>query len=91
MKGKLCECVKCEPSNPVVRVRTYGWGNQAFSGGNYFFWIPIAGPYIGAVIGAVLYELTIGIHLDRKSDFVVDIDYEESQRDSKKLMASASP
>ncbi|CAH8596737.1 unnamed protein product [Schistosoma mattheei] len=76
---------------PRLMIFIFGWGNQAFSGGNYFFWIPIAGPYIGAVIGAVLYELTIGIHLDRKSDFVVDIDYEESQRDSKKLMASASP
>ncbi|VDQ04006.1 unnamed protein product [Trichobilharzia regenti] len=42
------------------------WGGSAFTSGDYFFWIPILGPYIGALIGAILYELTIGIHLDRK-------------------------
>ncbi|XP_018648766.1 hypothetical protein Smp_125220 [Schistosoma mansoni] len=68
-----------------------GWGNKAFSGANYFFWIPIVGPYIGAVIGGILYEMTIGIHLDRKSDFVVDVDYDDSHRDGKKLVAYSSP
>lgn len=27
-----------------------------------YFWIPIVGPHIGAIVGALLYKLTIGIH-----------------------------
>ncbi|VDP67061.1 unnamed protein product [Echinostoma caproni] len=46
-----------------------GWGSSAFTSGNYYFWIPIVGPYLGAVIGALLYELTIGIHVSgRKTE-----------------------
>ncbi|KAH8857071.1 Aquaporin-9 [Schistosoma japonicum] len=76
---------------PRLMIFLFGWGSQAFSGANYFFWIPIVGPYIGAIIGGVLYELTIGIHLDRKSDFVVDVDYDETRSDGNKLMAYSSP
>lgn len=53
---------------PRLMLLMCGWGTSAFSEKNYFFWIPIVGPYIGAVIGAVLYELTIGIHLDTAGD-----------------------
>nr|CAH8867636.1 unnamed protein product [Trichobilharzia regenti] len=51
---------------PRLMLLVCGWGGSAFTSGDYFFWIPILGPYIGALIGAILYELTIGIHLDRK-------------------------
>ncbi|KIH61524.1 hypothetical protein ANCDUO_08203 [Ancylostoma duodenale] len=27
-----------------------------------WFWVPIVGPFIGAIIGAWLYQLTIGFH-----------------------------
>ncbi|CAH8554851.1 unnamed protein product [Schistosoma turkestanicum] len=76
---------------PRLMIFLFGWGNQAFSGADYFFWIPIAGPYIGAVIGAVLYELTIGIHLDRKPEFVVDVDYDDVRPDGKMLASYSSP
>nr|CAX76490.1 Aquaporin-3 (AQP-3) [Schistosoma japonicum] len=52
---------------PRIMILLCGWGGSAFTSGNYFFWIPIFGPCLGGVIGAVLYELTIGIHLDRNS------------------------
>ncbi|HWD06549.1 MAG TPA: MIP/aquaporin family protein [Amycolatopsis sp.] len=41
-----------------------GWGNKAFPGnGDWFsnyWWIPIAGPLIGGVVGIILYDLLIG-------------------------------
>jgi glycerol uptake facilitator protein len=41
-----------------------GWGNKAFPGnGDWFsnyWWIPIAGPLIGGVIGVLIYDLFIG-------------------------------
>ncbi|KAF8567658.1 hypothetical protein P879_04432 [Paragonimus westermani] len=36
---------------------------DAFSVHNYYFWVPIVGPILGALIGACLYELFNGIHL----------------------------
>lgn len=40
-----------------------GYGTQVFTHDNYYFWIPIVGPLIGACIGAIGYELTTGIHI----------------------------
>ncbi|THD24422.1 Aquaporin [Fasciola hepatica] len=48
---------------PRLALLVCGWGGSAFTSGNYYFWVPIIGPYVGAVIGALLYELTIGIHV----------------------------
>jgi len=31
--------------------------------GNFYFWVPIIGPFIGGVIGAGLYDVLIGRHL----------------------------
>jgi glycerol uptake facilitator protein len=40
-----------------------GWGDAAFPGDqgnlNDYFWIPIAGPIVGAIIGCILYEFFI--------------------------------
>ncbi|KAI0234679.1 Aquaporin-2 [Lamellibrachia satsuma] len=41
-----------------------GWGKEPLSLNNYnYFWIPVVGPHIGGILGAVVYELFIGIHL----------------------------
>ncbi|KAI1723557.1 major intrinsic protein domain-containing protein [Ditylenchus destructor] len=38
----------------------YGW--QVFSAHDYYFWIPIIGPIIGALFGTWIYKLFVGIH-----------------------------
>ncbi|KJH49815.1 putative aquaporin-9 [Dictyocaulus viviparus] len=38
----------------------YGW--EVFSAYRFYFWIPIVGPMIGAIIGAWLYKLFVGLH-----------------------------
>ncbi|BFY98769.1 hypothetical protein BsWGS_01809 [Bradybaena similaris] len=48
------------------RVFTYaaGWGIEVFSHNDYgYFWIPIAGPHIGAVLGGTIYEACINTAL----------------------------
>ena len=49
---------------PRILAWIAGWGHQAFPGqGQYFtnyWWIPIAGPLIGAVVGIVAYDLFAG-------------------------------
>jgi len=56
------------------RVLTYlaqpGW-DQVFTYNDYYFWIPIVGPHIGAIIGAVCYHILVGIHQDTKDENVV--------------------
>nr|UDD66116.1 aquaporin 3 [Squalus acanthias] len=41
-----------------------GWGAEVFIAGNYWFWIPIFAPLLGSVLGILVYQLMIGIHLE---------------------------
>ncbi|GAA31414.1 aquaporin-3 [Clonorchis sinensis] len=36
---------------------------DAFTAYNSYCWVPVAGPYIGAIVGVLLYELLIGVHV----------------------------
>ncbi|GFO44687.1 Aquaporin-9 [Plakobranchus ocellatus] len=58
-----------------------GWGHQVFSVNDYrWFWIPVVGPYIGAVIGGAIYEACISLkfpcfkHDNGEAD-VVDLEF----------------
>jgi len=46
------------------RVFTYcaGWGSQVFTSNHYYFWIPIVGPHLGAILGALIYWVFIEAH-----------------------------
>ncbi len=37
-----------------------GWGSGVFTAGNGWWWVPIVGPMIGAVLGGGLYQAAIG-------------------------------
>ena len=39
-----------------------GFGEETFSSGDYFFWIPWIIPHIGAVIGALTYYFMVEHH-----------------------------
>ncbi|XP_007895329.1 aquaporin-3-like [Callorhinchus milii] len=41
-----------------------GWGTKVFSAGNYWFWVPILAPLLGAVLGILVYQLMVGIHTE---------------------------
>ncbi|KAG0045173.1 glycerol channel [Gryganskiella cystojenkinii] len=36
-----------------------GWGFGVFSRQNYYFWVPIVAPFVGAIVGACVYDLFI--------------------------------
>jgi MIP family channel proteins len=44
---------------PRLFTAVAGWGNGVFSAGDGWWWVPIAGPTIGAVIGGAVYDLCI--------------------------------
>jgi glycerol uptake facilitator protein len=41
-------------------------GGASFSADNYYFWIPIVAPLLGGVVGAFIYDYTIGKVLEAK-------------------------
>ncbi len=43
------------------RLWTYfaGWGDQVFTAHHYFWWVPVVGPCVGAVVGGFIYDLFI--------------------------------
>ncbi|EDV29452.1 uncharacterized protein TRIADDRAFT_51804 [Trichoplax adhaerens] len=46
-----------------------GWGTPTFVNGNYWFWVPIVGPILGAIVGGGMYMFFIEMRWDeiRKS------------------------
>src|SRR5690606_32152306 len=45
---------------PRLFTAVAGWGGGVFSAGNGWWWVPIAGPVAGGVLGAIAYDLCIG-------------------------------
>ncbi|XP_016421578.1 aquaporin-9-like [Sinocyclocheilus rhinocerous] len=39
-----------------------GWGLEVFRAGNGWWWVPVVGPMVGGVAGAVIYFLMIELH-----------------------------
>lgn len=45
---------------PRLLTAVAGWGGQVFTASNYYFWIPIVGPFIGGPLGVIAYDSLIG-------------------------------
>lgn len=45
---------------PRLLTAIAGWGGQVFTANNYYFWIPIVGPFIGGPLGVIAYDSFIG-------------------------------
>lgn len=52
------------------RLFTYvgGWGSEVFTVNDHWWWVPIVGPMIGAVIGALVYDLLVSKHHPEEVD-----------------------
>jgi MIP family channel proteins len=45
---------------PRLFTAVAGWGSSVFTASNGWWWVPIAGPLAGAVLGAVSYDVCVG-------------------------------
>lgn len=45
---------------PRLLTSITGWGSEVFTANNYYFWIPIVGPFIGGPLGAIIYDRLVG-------------------------------
>ncbi|KAH7946385.1 hypothetical protein HPB49_024160 [Dermacentor silvarum] len=49
--------------SPRIFTAMAGWGSEVFSFRGYnWFWVPIVGPHIGAILGAWLYTIAVELH-----------------------------
>ncbi|TKC34120.1 hypothetical protein EI555_000650 [Monodon monoceros] len=48
--------------SPRLFTALAGWGFEVFTAGNNFWWIPVVGPFVGAMAGGLIYVLVIEIH-----------------------------
>ena len=39
-----------------------GWGSGVFAAGNGWWWVPVAGPVVGAILGATAYDVFVNKH-----------------------------
>ena len=45
---------------PRLFTAVAGWGTEVFRAGNYWFWVPIVGPFLGGILGVWLYDVFVG-------------------------------
>ncbi|KAG2462771.1 AQP9 protein, partial [Polypterus senegalus] len=53
---------------PRLFTYTAGWGLDVFTAGNYWCWVPLVAPLVGAILGCIIYLLFIEIHHSREED-----------------------
>jgi glycerol uptake facilitator-like aquaporin len=41
-----------------------GWGSEVFTAYNYYFWIPLVGPFVGSLVAAFVYSFFISLQFD---------------------------
>ncbi|XP_054468089.1 aquaporin-3-like [Anoplopoma fimbria] len=51
---------------PRIFTALAGWGGEVFTANTYWFFVPICAPFLGAVVGVLIYQLMIGYHLERE-------------------------
>lgn len=57
--------------SPRIFTALAGWGVAPFSFRDYnWFWVPVLGPHVGALIGAHLYQLLVGLHWPTSGDVI---------------------
>ncbi|KAM8973526.1 aquaporin-9 [Pelodytes ibericus] len=57
---------------PRIFTALAGWGTEVFTAGNNWWWVPLAGPMLGAAIGAYIYIICIEAHQESDEDTIQD-------------------
>ncbi|KPP68012.1 aquaporin-3-like [Scleropages formosus] len=41
-----------------------GWGTEVFTSDSYWFFVPVFAPFLGTVVGVLVYQLMVGFHVE---------------------------
>jgi len=69
---------------PRLFTSMVGYGSQVFTEGNYWFWVPIVAPVVGAIVGSIFYNVLIGLQYTKDRKKVNKV--EEFQTSNEKLV-----
>ncbi|KAG9341142.1 hypothetical protein JZ751_019580 [Albula glossodonta] len=69
---------------PRLFTAVAGWGMDVFSTADYWWWIPVAGPMVGGIVGAVVYFLLIELHHAEPEKQQEEEEEEEEEEDDLK-------
>ena len=58
---------------PRILLLIGGWGPDAFRANCFYFWLPVIGPYVGGIVGMVVYEVCIGAQLVEPDNSICQI------------------
>ncbi|XP_034564897.1 aquaporin-3-like [Notolabrus celidotus] len=49
---------------PRIFTALAGWGSEVFTANAHWFFVPVCAPFLGAVVGVLMYQLMMGYHLE---------------------------
>lgn len=61
------------------------YGGETFSKGDYYFWVPILGPHVGAILGAFVYILMVEMHHPSEEEPLTKLELEEVEEEEESL------
>uniref|UniRef100_A0A673WC65 Aquaporin-3 n=1 Tax=Salmo trutta TaxID=8032 RepID=A0A673WC65_SALTR len=70
---------------PCIFTALAGWGSEVFTAYFYWFFVPIFAPFIGAVVGMMVYQLMLGYHVEGKAREKREEEEKEEQEEMLKL------
>ncbi|CAB1332633.1 unnamed protein product [Coregonus sp. 'balchen'] len=70
---------------PRIFTALAGWGSEVFMANSYWFFVPIFAPFIGAVVGVMVYQLMVGYHVEGEAREKREEEEKEEQEEMLKL------
>ncbi|XP_076016008.1 aquaporin-3a [Genypterus blacodes] len=65
---------------PRIFTAVAGWGSEVFTVRNGWFLVPVFAPFLGTIIGVVIYQLMVGFHVEGEVR-----DRKEAQQDNERV------
>ncbi|XP_071387864.1 aquaporin-3b [Centroberyx affinis] len=62
-----------------------GWGGEVFTAKAYWFFVPICAPFLGAVVGVMVYQLMVGYHVEGEARERKEEEKKEEEEERLKL------
>ncbi|XP_041666816.1 aquaporin-3-like [Cheilinus undulatus] len=70
---------------PRIFTALAGWGGEVFTANTYWFFVPVCAPFLGAVVGVLIYQLLVGYHLGAEVQEEQKKEEEEEEEQDKNL------
>uniref|UniRef100_A0A8C2D2I9 Aquaporin-3 n=2 Tax=Cyprinus carpio TaxID=7962 RepID=A0A8C2D2I9_CYPCA len=65
---------------PRIFTAIAGWGSEVFSANSYWSFVPIFAPFIGAMLGVMVYQLMVGYHVEGEARDKRETEEKEKER-----------